>query len=140
MRSAISSVFYMSFLPLAALLLGLWRGVEQSLSAQDGGPATSSIAPSPSGPSTSIRCSPIARTKSEFNSQIYEPPLQYHYLKRPTTLVPLTTEAVPRPRYVDAAGKTVAGGCADWPSQKVYEIRIRSQASAISRIRPSPAT
>ncbi|MDQ5946359.1 MAG: peptide/nickel transport system substrate-binding protein, partial [Pseudomonadota bacterium] len=30
-----------------------------------------------------------------FTAQVYEPPLQYHYLKRPYTLVPLTTTAVP---------------------------------------------
>ena len=29
-----------------------------------------------------------------FTAQIYEPPLQYHYLKRPYTLIPLTAEAV----------------------------------------------
>jgi oligopeptide transport system substrate-binding protein len=62
--------------------------------------------------------------EAEFNSQIYEPPLQYHYLKRPYELVPLTAEAVPRPRYVDAAGRAVAA-----ESPKVafsgYEIRIR---------------
>jgi len=40
-----------------------------------------------------------------FTAQIYEPPLQYHYLKRPYTLVPATAEAVPQPRYLDAEGK-----------------------------------
>ena len=62
--------------------------------------------------------------EAEFNSQIYEPPLQYHYLKRPYELVPLTAEAVPRPRYVDAAGRAVA---AESPKVafSVYEIRIR---------------
>ncbi len=62
--------------------------------------------------------------ESEFNSQVYEPPLQYHYLKRPYTLVPLTAEALPRPRYEDAAGRPVA---ADSPrlAYSVYEIRIR---------------
>lgn len=40
-----------------------------------------------------------------FTAQIYEPPLQYHYLKRPYTLVPATAEAVPQPRYLDAQGK-----------------------------------
>src|SRR4030066_1834715 len=43
----------------------------------------------------------------EFTGQIYEPPLQYHFLKRPYTLAPLTAEAVPRPRYFDAAGKAL---------------------------------
>jgi ABC-type transport system substrate-binding protein len=36
-----------------------------------------------------------------FTAQIYEPPLQYHYLKRPYTLVPLTAQSVPKPVYLD---------------------------------------
>ena len=39
-----------------------------------------------------------------FTAQIYEPPLQYHYLKRPYSLMPATSEAVPVPRYLDAQG------------------------------------
>ncbi len=39
-----------------------------------------------------------------FIAQIYEPPLQYHFLKRPYTLMPLTAEAVPEPTHLDAAG------------------------------------
>ena len=30
-----------------------------------------------------------------FTAQIYEPPLQYHYLKRPYELIPATVEQVP---------------------------------------------
>jgi oligopeptide transport system substrate-binding protein len=37
-----------------------------------------------------------------FTAQIYEPPLQYHYLKRPYQLIAATAEAVPQPRYLDA--------------------------------------
>jgi oligopeptide transport system substrate-binding protein len=37
-----------------------------------------------------------------FTAQIYEPPLQYHYLKRPYQVVPATAVTVPRPRYFDA--------------------------------------
>ncbi len=40
-------------------------------------------------------------------SQIYEPPLQYHYLKRPYTLEPLTLTEMPRITYLDAHGKQV---------------------------------
>ena len=40
-----------------------------------------------------------------FTAQIYEPPLQYHYLRRPYELIPATAAAVPQPRYLDAAGK-----------------------------------
>jgi ABC-type transport system substrate-binding protein len=36
-----------------------------------------------------------------FTAQIYEPPLQYHYLRRPYELVPATAVAVPQPHYLD---------------------------------------
>ena len=72
--------------------------------------------------------------ESEFNSQIYEPPLQYHYLKRPYELVPMTAEAVPRPRYEDAAGRTVTADSRR-VAFSVYEIRIRPGI----RYQPHPA-
>ncbi len=40
-------------------------------------------------------------------SQVYEPPLQYNYLKRPYELEPLTLVAMPAVRYLDAAGNEV---------------------------------
>ena len=42
-----------------------------------------------------------------FTAQIYEPPLQYHYLKRPYSLIAATAEAVPLPNYVDAQGRAL---------------------------------
>ena len=45
-----------------------------------------------------------------FTAQVYEPPLQYHYLKRPYALVPATAEAVPQPRYLDAQGRPLPAG------------------------------
>ncbi|WP_242482303.1 ABC transporter substrate-binding protein [Thiocystis violacea] len=39
-----------------------------------------------------------------FLAQIYEPPLQYHFLLRPYRLVPLSAAEVPVPSYFDAAG------------------------------------
>ncbi|MFQ5935469.1 MAG: ABC transporter substrate-binding protein [Acidiferrobacterales bacterium] len=58
--------------------------------------------------------------------QIYEPPFQYHYLKRPYTLVPLTATGVPRARYYDSGGKQLP---ANAPVQEIaysiYQIRIR---------------
>ena len=39
-----------------------------------------------------------------FIGQIYEPPLQYHYLKRPYELTPLTAVQMPTVSYLDAAG------------------------------------
>ncbi len=71
-----------------------------------------------------------------FTAQIYEPPLQYHYLKRPYTLVPATVTAMPHPRYVDAAGRTLP---ADTPAERIaesiYEIRLKPGI----RYQPHPA-
>jgi len=44
-----------------------------------------------------------------FLSQIYEPPLQYHFLKRPYELTPLTAITLPEVRYLDAAGEPLDG-------------------------------
>ncbi len=38
-----------------------------------------------------------------FTAQIYEPPLQYHYLRRPYELIPATATVVPQPAYLDAS-------------------------------------
>jgi ABC-type transport system substrate-binding protein len=42
-----------------------------------------------------------------FTAQIYEPPLQYHYLKRPYALTAATVVAVPQARYIDAQGRAL---------------------------------
>lgn len=60
-----------------------------------------------------------------FTAQIYEPPLQYHYLKRPYELIPGTLEQVPQPRFFDAQGRELP---ADAPveaiAESVYELRL----------------
>jgi ABC-type transport system substrate-binding protein len=43
-------------------------------------------------------------TEYEFIAQIYMPPLQYHYLKRPYTLTPLAAAKMPAVRYLNARG------------------------------------
>ena len=74
--------------------------------------------------------------ESVFTGQIYEPPLQYHFLKRPYTLIPLTAEAVPQPRYFDAAGKELPGDVSsERIVESVYEIKIRPGI----RYQPHPA-
>jgi len=52
-------------------------------------------------------------TEYQFIGQIYEPPLQYHFLKRPYTLVPLTAAQMPQVHYINAAGRTVSEDAAD---------------------------
>ncbi|MGE3160760.1 MAG: ABC transporter substrate-binding protein [Burkholderiales bacterium] len=51
--------------------------------------------------------------EARFTQQVYEPPLQYHYLKRPYELVPLTALEVPQAREIQGGRYTV------------YTIRIR---------------
>lgn len=72
----------------------------------------------------------------EFTGQIYEPPLQYHFLRRPYTLIPLTAETVPTPRYFDASGSALPDDApAAAIAESVYEIRIRPGI----RYQPHPA-
>lgn len=62
----------------------------------------------------------------DFIGQIYEPLVQYHYLKRPYTLVPLTAEEVPEPVYYGRDGKALPKGApASSVERAVYEIKVR---------------
>jgi len=71
-----------------------------------------------------------------FIAQVYEPPLQYHFLKRPYQLLPLTAEAVPHPSLFDADGKPLpADAPADAVAVSEYLIRIRPGI----RYQPHPA-
>lgn len=77
-----------------------------------------------------------AEDESVFTGQIYEPPLQYHYLRRPYTLVPATAEAVPVAHYYDGAGHELpANADAARIAESVYDIRIRPGIS----YQPHPA-
>ncbi|MCB4358917.1 ABC transporter substrate-binding protein [Quatrionicoccus australiensis] len=71
-----------------------------------------------------------------FTGQIYEPPLQYHYLKRPYALEPATVEQVPMPRYYDAAGRPLA---ADAPAERIAESVYELKLQAGVRFQPHPA-
>jgi ABC-type transport system substrate-binding protein len=71
-----------------------------------------------------------------FIAQIYEPPLQYHFLKRPYTLVPLTAESVPVPRFLDADGNPLPDDAAtDQVAVSEYLVRIKPGI----RYQPHPA-
>ena len=71
-----------------------------------------------------------------FLGQIYEPPLQYHFLKRPYELVPLAAMTLPELRYYDAQGKLLQQ---DAPDEAIavseYLIRIRPEM----QYQPHPA-
>ena len=67
-----------------------------------------------------------SENEAVFNAQIYEPPLQYHYLKRPYTLVPLSAAEMPHVQYYDRMGRKLSDD-AD-PKRiaySVYQIRIK---------------
>jgi len=71
-----------------------------------------------------------------FIAQIYEPPLQYHFLKRPYELVPLSATQVPVPTYWDAEGEPLpANAPAEQVAYSEYLIRIRPGI----RFQPHPA-
>ncbi|MDZ4202198.1 MAG: ABC transporter substrate-binding protein [Gallionella sp.] len=72
----------------------------------------------------------------EFLANIYAPPLQYHYLKRPYQLVPLAAAQMPTVRYLDKDRHPLPDQAT--PQQvgySVYEIRIKPRM----RYQPHPA-
>ena len=61
-----------------------------------------------------------------FLGQIYEPLLQYHFLRRPYELVPLTATSVPEAEYYDNAGNPLdADATAESIHHAVYRITIK---------------
>ena len=72
----------------------------------------------------------------EFLAQIYAPPLQYHYLKRPYQLVPLAAAQMPAVHYLDKLRRPLSDTA---PSEKiafsVYEIHVKPNM----RYQPHPA-
>ncbi len=71
-----------------------------------------------------------------FTAQIYEPPLQFHYLKRPYKLVPLSASEMPVAQYFDSNGERLPEGVDNEKiSYTVYEISIKPGI----RYQPHPA-
>lgn len=61
-----------------------------------------------------------------FIANIYEPPLQYHYLKRPYTLVPLTTSVMPEVTFYDKKMRRLPDNTdPNTVAYTVYDIYIR---------------
>ena len=59
-------------------------------------------------------------------SQVYEPLVQYHFLKRPYSLVPLTATAVPQAQLYDTHGRLLARDApAHAVAKAVYTISIK---------------
>jgi oligopeptide transport system substrate-binding protein len=63
----------------------------------------------------------------EFLAQVYQPPLQYHYLKRPYTLIPQAASAMPTVRYYDSGNRPLPqDAAAAQIAYSVYEIHLRT--------------
>jgi peptide/nickel transport system substrate-binding protein len=75
-----------------------------------------------------------ASDEAVFTQQVYEPPLQYHYLKRPYQLEPLTAARMPQVSYLDKDGRPVPG-TSPAVAFSLYEISIRPGI----RYQPHPA-
>lgn len=64
--------------------------------------------------------------EAQFTAQIYEPPLQYHYLKRPYTLIPLAANSLPTVNYYNAEGVRLDGEINIHDlAYSIYEISIK---------------
>jgi len=77
-----------------------------------------------------------AENEFAFIANIYQPPLQYHYFKRPYELIPFAATEVPRPALYDAQGRRVPDDAAAAEvAYSEYTIRIRPGI----RYQPHPA-
>ncbi len=72
----------------------------------------------------------------EFLANIYAPPLQYHYLKRPYELIPLAASEMPSVHYLDAQKRALPDTAASSRiAYSVYEIHLKPAM----RFQPHPA-
>lgn len=71
-----------------------------------------------------------------FLGQIYEPPLQYHFLKRPYQLIPLTATELPKPVYLDSDGLALADGA---DSTKIASVKYTISIKPGILYQPHPA-
>lgn len=71
-----------------------------------------------------------------FLGQIYEPPLQYHFLKRPYELIPLTATELPKPVYFDNNGLTLSE---ETDPAKIDSVKYRISIKSGILYQPHPA-
>jgi peptide/nickel transport system substrate-binding protein len=71
-----------------------------------------------------------------FLGQIYEPPLQYHFLKRPYELIPLTATELPKPVYFDVEGQVLAE---DVDAEKIDHVKYTISIKSGILFQPHPA-
>jgi oligopeptide transport system substrate-binding protein len=70
--------------------------------------------------------SSYSENEAQFTAQIYEPPLQYHFLHRPYKLVPLTATELPTPRYYATDGRPLPPTAAEAEvARVVYRVTLK---------------
>ena len=80
--------------------------------------------------------SSYSENEAQFNAQIYEPVVQYHFLKRPYELIPLTATQVPKPKYFNAVGTELPS---DATSEDVAKVVYRISIQPGIDYQPHPA-
>jgi len=87
-------------------------------------------------PKTLDSVSSYSNNETPWTYAVYEPPLKYHYLKRPYELEPRSLQALPTVTYLDKHGKVlVASAGASQIAESVFELKIKPGI----RFQPHPA-
>ena len=112
-----------------ALLAGLW-GVAHAIVLNNPYPEEESLqkiyyASFNEPPKTLDPARSYAANEYQFVAQIYEPLLQYDYLKRPYQLVPLTASMMPLVQYFDKAGRLLSSSEGQEVARSVYTIHLK---------------
>ena len=84
-------------------------------------------------PKTLDPTSSYSSDETPFTYQIYEPPLAYHYLKRPYVLIPNSLAALPEVVFLGKDGKPVTSAAA--ASHSVYTLKVQPNI----QFQPHPA-
>lgn len=70
--------------------------------------------------------SSYSNNETPWTYAIYEPPLKYHYLKRPYELLPRTLTALPKLTYIDAQGRRLSSdAAASAIAESWFELEIK---------------
>ena len=80
--------------------------------------------------------SSYSNNETPWTYAVYEPPLKYHYLKRPYELEPRTLVALPEVTYLDSQRRVVA---ANTPAKNIAESVFELQLKPGILFQPHPA-
>ena len=87
-------------------------------------------------PKTLDSVSSYSNNETPWTYAVYEPPLKYHYLKRPYELVPRTLVELPKVSYLDKQGRELpASAPASQIAESVFELKLQPGI----RFQPHPA-